>query len=172
MGLTTIAGGTLQLGNGASSSTDGSLAGNVTDNAALIYNLAGSQTYSGAISGSGGLTKIGVGALTLVGANSYSGSTAVGLGLLAVASTAALPGYNFASKIFVGASGTLTLNVGGSGWAAGDIASLVGSNGSGFASGSVARLRHHQRQFFLPKLPPRKHGPDETRSQRSHPFGD
>ena len=129
-------GGTLQFGNGTSGSTDGSLAATCTDNAALVYNLAGSQTYSGAISGSGGLTKIGAGALTLAGSNSYSGGTTSWAGTLAVASTAALPGYSTASKVTVSSSGTLTLSVGGRSWAATDVSSLFPNSG-GFASGSA-----------------------------------
>ena len=46
--------------------------------------------YGGAISGAGGLTKIGSGILTLSGASSYSGATAVAAGTLALTSTASL----------------------------------------------------------------------------------
>ena len=53
-GATTISNGTLQLGTGAAGS-DGALAGTsgVTDNAVLAYAIAGSQTASYAIGGSG-----------------------------------------------------------------------------------------------------------------------
>lgn len=135
-GGTIIAAGTLQLGNGMSG-FDGSLFGNVADNAMLVYDLYGPQSVLGSISGSGSLNKIGGGTLTLSGSNYYTGGTTVGAGVLTVASTAALPGYNLASEVAVGGSGTLTVLVGGNGWTASNINSLVGSNRSGFAAGSA-----------------------------------
>ena len=82
-GSTTVSGGTLQLGTGASGH-DGSIANTsgVTDNAALVYNLYGSQTAAYAISGSGSLAKLGQGKLTLTGTNSSTGSTTVSAGTL------------------------------------------------------------------------------------------
>ena len=56
-GGTDIEGGTLRLGDGVAN--NGSVAGNIIDNAALAFANPGDQTYSGAISGSGGLTKDG-----------------------------------------------------------------------------------------------------------------
>ena len=78
-GATTISAGTLQLGNGT---IDGSISNSTTiiDNAALVYNLVGSQTYSNVISGSGTLTKTGIGTLILSGANTYSGGTTLNTG--------------------------------------------------------------------------------------------
>ncbi len=80
-GGTTITAGTLQLGDGTSGK-DGSLVGNITDNAALVYNLFGNQTVGGAISGTGTLTKSGAGTLTLTASNSYTGATTVSGGTL------------------------------------------------------------------------------------------
>ena len=54
----------------------------ISDNAALVYNLSGSQTYSGVISGTGSLTKLGTNVLVLTGGNSYSGPTTIGGGTL------------------------------------------------------------------------------------------
>ncbi|MGA2254578.1 MAG: autotransporter-associated beta strand repeat-containing protein, partial [Thermoguttaceae bacterium] len=82
-GGTTISAGTLQLGDG-SPGHDGSLAGNIVNNAALVYNLKGSQSYSGAISGIGALTKAGPGALTLTGNSSYTGRTRLTSGALVI----------------------------------------------------------------------------------------
>src|SRR4029077_3486386 len=65
-------------------STGGATGGNITLNAnTLTVNEAGTTTYSGAISGTGGLIKQGAGALTLAGANTYSGQTRVNAGTLA-----------------------------------------------------------------------------------------
>ena len=80
-GGTTISAGTLQIGGGG---TTGSLVGNVTDNAVLAFNRSDNVDFSGAISGTGGLTKHGAGALTLSGTNTYSGATSVKAGALFV----------------------------------------------------------------------------------------
>ncbi len=72
-GPVTLSGGTLQLGDGTT--VNGSLAGDIANNAALIFANPSEQTCSGAISGNGKLSKTGVGALTLSGANSYAGGT-------------------------------------------------------------------------------------------------
>jgi fibronectin-binding autotransporter adhesin len=82
-GGTTINAGTLQLGTGAAG-MDGSIASTsgVTDNAALVYNLAGTQTASYPISGNGNVTMTGSGMLVLAGNNSYSGETLVSGGTL------------------------------------------------------------------------------------------
>ncbi len=46
----------------------------------MVFDQAGNGTYAGVMSGSGTLTKQGAGLLTLTGANSYSGSTAINAG--------------------------------------------------------------------------------------------
>ncbi len=83
---TTINGRTLQLGIGQSG-LDGSInsTSGVADNAALVYDLAGSQNATYAISGSGSLAMIGGGQLTLSGSNTYTGGTMVNNGTLIVA---------------------------------------------------------------------------------------
>ncbi len=84
-GATTVSGGTLQLGSGAAGQ-DGTITttSGVTNNAMLSYNLFGNQAIAYAISGSGNLTKLGPGQLTLNGANSYTGTTTVSGGFLNV----------------------------------------------------------------------------------------
>jgi outer membrane autotransporter protein len=107
-GPTTINAGTLQMGaaNALTASTDvtvasgatfalnnfnqtiGSLAGagNVTLGSATLSTNAdnASTTFSGVMSGTGGLTKIGTGTLILTGASTYSGVTLVNGGVLDV----------------------------------------------------------------------------------------
>ena len=79
-GGTTISGGILQLGNGTTS--NGSVVGNITNNATLAFANPNAQTFSGSITGSGRLTKSGTGTLTLPGANGYTGTTTISGGTL------------------------------------------------------------------------------------------
>ena len=86
-GTTTISSGTLQLGNGG---TSGSLAtgSTIVNNGTLAFNRSdaisqGTHFSGNLITGSGGLTKMGSGTLTLTANNSYTGITAVTSGTLA-----------------------------------------------------------------------------------------
>lgn len=75
---TTInSGGSLQVNSGAMT--------NVTNNGAILFDFAGTQTYTGVISGSGGLTKSGAGQLTLSVPQTYSGTTTMNAGSLVLA---------------------------------------------------------------------------------------
>ena len=75
--------GTLTVG-GAGNLGGGNYGGNIADSSSLIYSSSAAQTLSGLIYGGGGLTKSGTNTLTLSGGNSYSGTTTVGGGTLAV----------------------------------------------------------------------------------------
>lgn len=88
-GATTISGGTLTLGDGI---TDGTIAGTsgVTNNGALVYNWTTDHTAAYAITGTGTLTKQGVGILTLTGAGTFSGGTTISNGTIALTGTGAL----------------------------------------------------------------------------------
>jgi len=77
----TISSGTLQLGDGT---TDGSIIGDVTDNATFAFNNKGSVTYAGAISGTGAVTQLGTGTTILTGTNSYTGGTTITAGTLQI----------------------------------------------------------------------------------------
>ncbi|MEJ2017010.1 MAG: autotransporter-associated beta strand repeat-containing protein, partial [Maritimibacter sp.] len=76
-GGTTISGGTL-IGDSSS------LTGDITNNAALEFDQAGTGSFGGVISGSGSLAKSGAGNLILTGANTYTGGTTVSDGTLSV----------------------------------------------------------------------------------------
>ena len=76
-GGTTIAAGTLQLGNGG---TTGSIIGNVVDNGALAFDRSNAVTFPGLISGTGSVSQIGSGSTTLTAANTYSGGTLLAAG--------------------------------------------------------------------------------------------
>ncbi|WP_165923602.1 autotransporter domain-containing protein [Bosea sp. BK604] len=78
-GGTTIAAGTLQIGNGG---TDGSISGDVVNNGTLAVNRTNIVSLSGAISGSGALQQIGTGTTVLTGANTYTGGTTIAAGTL------------------------------------------------------------------------------------------
>jgi fibronectin-binding autotransporter adhesin len=81
-GVTAISAGTLQLGNGG---TTGSIVGDVIDNGILAFNRSDDLTFDGAISGMGSVQQNGTGTLTLSGANTYAGGTAVNAGSLVAA---------------------------------------------------------------------------------------
>ncbi len=83
-GGTTVSGGVLQ-------GTATNLRGAITNNASVVFDQAIAGTYAGDMSGSGSLTKIGAGVLTVSGNNSYTGGTTVSAGTLRLGSATALP---------------------------------------------------------------------------------
>ena len=101
----------------ATSETIGSLSA-PTDNADLIISLGAtlttggdntSTTYAGDISGSGGITKVGTGTMTLSGTNNtHTGSTTVNEGTLALANPLALQN----SPLVTTGAGLVSLDVG------------------------------------------------------------
>ena len=116
-GTTTISAGTLQLGDGTHSFS-AIPAGTIVDNGTLAIAIPAGATlaYSNAISGSGGLTVLGGGTLTLSGANSYTGPTLISSGIVNATNDSAL-GSN--SDVTVAASATLNIPARGSGGLAG-----------------------------------------------------
>lgn len=68
-------------------------------------------THTGIISGGAGagLTKSGPGTLTLGGANTYTGTTTISSGTLAITSIGALPGYNTNGSVAVASGATLAV---------------------------------------------------------------
>ena len=77
--------------------------------------------------------------LTLSGTNStYSGGTTVTSGTAVFTNAGAFPSFSTtAAKLAVGNSGTITVNVGGSGWTAANVGSLLAANSGSFAAGST-----------------------------------
>ncbi|MDR1646794.1 MAG: autotransporter domain-containing protein [Zoogloeaceae bacterium] len=78
-GGVTVSDGTLAIGNGG---TEGSVTGNIANNAKVSFNRSDNLAYNGQISGTGTLEKTGAGTLTLSGSNTYSGNTLVQAGTL------------------------------------------------------------------------------------------
>lgn len=79
LGATTIASGTLQLGNGG---TGGSVPGDIANAGALVVNRGDAVTLNGIISGSGSLTQAGNGTAILAADTTYTGGTTIAAGTL------------------------------------------------------------------------------------------
>src|SRR5205814_2276619 len=107
-GFTAINAGTLQVGNGGTTGTLGTIG--VTNNAILAFNRSDTVTVANAISGTGSLANSGSGTTILTGSNTYTGATTVNAGILAL-------NGSVASAITVNAGGTLR----GSGTAGGGV---------------------------------------------------
>ncbi len=112
-GGTTIAGGTLQVGDGTNS---GALPGNTTNNASLIFmpGISG-ITVAGSIGGSGTIAIHGTNVVTFTGINSYSEGTTISGGTLNINSDSALGAAAGAVSLNGGtlqfaAAGGITLN--------------------------------------------------------------
>ena len=98
-GTTTVGGGTLQVGNGGTSGTLGS--GLIQNDSSLVFNFNNPDgtdgvTMANVIKGSGTLTKIGAGKLTLTGSRTYTGVTKVDSGILDLSGS-----FNLSSTVHV-----------------------------------------------------------------------
>ncbi|WDA40192.1 autotransporter-associated beta strand repeat-containing protein [Erythrobacter sp. BLCC-B19] len=134
-GITTISGGTLQIGDGG---TTGSLGtGAVTNNAALVFNRSNDFTVSNVISGTGSLTKLGAGNLTLSGDNTYDGLTTISGGTLTLTAS---PGLVTSGTLGSAAAGTIVEN-GATLALSGrvSVADALSLSGTGFGGGGVLR---------------------------------
>ncbi len=134
-GTTTVSAGTLQIGNGG---TSGSLGGNITNNATVVFNRSDASTYSGVISGSGAVTKSGAGTLTLSGTNTFSGATTISAGTLKLSGSAANSAFTVAGGTLTGAGtlGALIVDDGGT-LAPGNSPGTLHAGATTFASGGT-----------------------------------
>lgn len=78
-GGTTVHTGILQLGNGGAS---GSVRGDITNNSTLVFNRSDAFTYSGVISGPGGVAQTGTGHLVFTADQNYTGGTLISAGTM------------------------------------------------------------------------------------------
>jgi outer membrane autotransporter protein len=108
-GGTTISAGTLQLGDGG---TTGSIIGNVANSGTLAFDRSDTATFSGVISGAGGVNQIGSGTTILApatgpGGNTYRGVTTISAGTLQAGGVDA---FSANSHTIVESGGTLDLH--------------------------------------------------------------
>jgi len=131
-GVTTIADGTLQIGNGG---TTGSIANtaNIVNNSALVYNTTSNLTQSQVISGTGNVTQNGTNIVTLSGANTYTGGTNINAGTIKISSDGNLGGTSGAISINGGSlavsADNITLNA--------NRGIVVGTNGATIDNTSI-----------------------------------
>jgi autotransporter-associated beta strand protein len=115
--------GVLEVG-GSASLNGGTFTAAITNDGTFRYGSSAAQTMSGIISGTGALTKLGSGNLTLSGANTFTGATLVSAGTLTV-SAGALAGttgitvngaifaaadYNLAATLALDATATASIS--------------------------------------------------------------
>ncbi len=115
-GTNTYSGGTTVSDGILTGDTD-SLQGDIVDNAAIAFDQAVAGGYTGVISGTGSMTKLNAGNLTLSGANTYSGGTTISAGML-TGTTTSLQGNivnNAALEFNQNGSGTYSGNMSGTG---------------------------------------------------------
>ena len=122
-GGTTIAAGTIQLGNGGAT---GGIVGDVLDNGTLAFDRSDTMTFAGVISGPGSVSQIGSGATILTGANTYTGGTTIAAGTLQLGNG--------------GATGSIVGNVVDNGTLAFDRSDAVTFPGLISGTGSVSQI--------------------------------
>jgi fibronectin-binding autotransporter adhesin len=105
-GLTTISGGTLEVGDGATSGKLGT--GDVNNSGTLAFNRSDIVTIDNEITGNGKLRQTGTGTTVLTGTSTYTGATTVSAGTLLVnGSIASSSGITIDAGAMIGGSGTL-----------------------------------------------------------------
>jgi autotransporter-associated beta strand protein len=153
-GSASVNGGTMQLGDGTTGH-DGAFSNisTFTNNSSLVYNLFGNSSGGYVISGTGNVTKLGPGQLTLTGNNNYTGTTTVAGGLLNI-------NGGDTSAALVANGGTLHVNVSSptttvtvaSGAAFGGIGSMSGATANVANGGNLDFSQLTTGTFFLNSL--------------------
>ena len=129
-GAVTVSGGVLQIGNNDSFGTLGS--GPVTNNAALSFQRSDTVLNVGnPIHGTGTVSFDGGGAVTISGANDYTGSTFINQGIVYLLSGTGLGAANPGTIIASGGQLYLTANV--------DVAEALTLNGAGDSTGVLRK---------------------------------
>ena len=120
------------MGNGGPAGTLGQ--GTVTDNGALVFDLAAATSFGGGMSGVGSLTQAGNSLLTLAGSNSFTGSATVSAGAIALNNVNALQN----STVTLGINNGLLFNTNSGAIATFNVGGLCGSGNINLADGSHA----------------------------------
>jgi len=111
-GTTTITGGTLQIGAGATTGSISGSAGAIADNATLAFNRTNTLTqgtdFPATISGTGSVVQAGSGLTILSGSNSYTGTTIVSSGTLQIGASGTTG--SIAPSSAITDNGTLAIN--------------------------------------------------------------
>jgi autotransporter-associated beta strand protein len=127
--------------------TDGEYSGAISNSGTLIFDQDDDQTLSGVISGTGNLTKSGLGKMTLDGDNSYTGDIEVAEGILEV--TGKLGNGNYLGNITN--SGNLVFNQSGDQVLSGDISGAGALAKSGAGTLTLDGTNTFTGQLFIEK---------------------
>jgi len=101
-GTTTInSGSTLNLSSGS---------GSIINNGSCNFSGNNDYTFSGVISGGGGITKSGTGTLTFTGENTYSGATNITGGTLEIGNNGTSGSIDYTSGVSISSGATLSFN--------------------------------------------------------------
>jgi fibronectin-binding autotransporter adhesin len=158
-------GGFLAFGNAVTDSEVATIlgTGNLAAGSSIGFNTTADRAYASALSGSGGLVKLGPAMLTLSGINTYAGLTDVRQGILSIASTASLPGWDQPGRYTVAAGAALTV---GNAVSDTDAATLLGAGNLntaaafGFDTAAGNRVYDGQLETLLGSQPFIKAGPN------------
>jgi fibronectin-binding autotransporter adhesin len=124
-------GGLLAFGNAVTEAEVGTIlgTGNLVAGSSIGFDTVANRTFAAAIGGDRGLVKLGPAALTLAGTNTYTGLTDVREGVLSIASTGSLPGWDQSGRYAVATGAAVTI-----GNAVGDAAATTMLSTGNFAT--------------------------------------
>lgn len=137
-------GGTLQASNNSTNFLSGLTTASVLPGGAIVdtngFAVTVSQNLSSGATNDGGLTKNGVGTLTLTGASTYAGNTTINAGSLVVTTGGSFAG----NDVLLNAGGTLAVvgsgRVNGSAQSIGPLFNVEGDDGTSTSSGTAATI--------------------------------